>query len=98
MYACLSGGPPQAADQRLENDNVILASQRWIGQYSPQLLETIDWCMELNHLKRPQSVFALQKALATWDRDQVDAAVAAGGIEENWLGRVRARLSALVGK
>jgi serine/threonine protein kinase len=24
---------------------------------------TIDWCMDLNHLNRPQSVFALQKAL-----------------------------------
>ena len=55
MYACLSGGPPQAADQRLDSDSVILASQRWIGQYSPQLLETIDWCMDLNHLKRPQT-------------------------------------------
>jgi hypothetical protein len=27
------------------------------------LLETIDWCLCLNHLYRPQSVFALQKAL-----------------------------------
>ncbi|MBC7206454.1 MAG: serine/threonine protein kinase, partial [Methyloversatilis sp.] len=49
MYACLSGGPPQAADQRMENDTVILASERWIGQYSKQLLETIDLCMQLNH-------------------------------------------------
>jgi hypothetical protein len=36
---------------------------RWEGQYSDQLLETIDWCLCLNHLYRPQSVFALQKAL-----------------------------------
>jgi DNA-binding response OmpR family regulator len=28
-----------------------------------QLLETIDWCLCLNHLDRPQSVFSLQKAL-----------------------------------
>ncbi|MCV4939279.1 hypothetical protein OFC17_31340, partial [Escherichia coli] len=76
MYACLSGGPPQAADQRMENDTVILASERWIGQYSKQLLETIDLCMQLNHLKRPQSVFALQKALATWDREHEEALVA----------------------
>jgi hypothetical protein len=26
-------------------------------------LETIDWCLQLDHLKRPQSVFALQKVL-----------------------------------
>lgn len=98
MYACLSGGPPQAADQRLENDNVILASERWIGQYSPQLLNTIDWCMDLNHLKRPQSVFALQKALATWDRGEADVPATGEGTEINWLGRMRARLSSLVGK
>ena len=33
------------------------------GKYSDQLLDTIDWCLQLDHLKRPQSVFALQKVL-----------------------------------
>jgi len=28
------------------------------------LLETIDWCMVLDHPERPKSVFALQKVLA----------------------------------
>ena len=83
----------------VDNDSVIRAAERWIGQYSPQLLETIDWCMELNHLKRPQSVFALQKALATWDRnEETGMAAPAANAENNWLGRMRARLSALVGK
>jgi hypothetical protein len=27
------------------------------------LLAIIDWCLRLDHLERPQSVFALQKAL-----------------------------------
>ena len=40
-----------------------MAMARWEGEYSDQLLETIDWCLSLNHLDRPQSVFALQKAL-----------------------------------
>jgi hypothetical protein len=34
-----------------------------VGKYSRQLLETIDWCLELDHMNRPQSVFALQKVL-----------------------------------
>lgn len=64
MYACLDGGnAPQAADARLLDDQLQPASARWQGQYSSQLLETIDWCLCLNHLYRPQSVFALQKAL-----------------------------------
>ena len=63
MYACLSGAAPQAADARAEKDLLKPASSAWAGQYSDQLLETVDWCLCLNHLYRPQSVFALQKAL-----------------------------------
>jgi serine/threonine protein kinase len=63
MYACLAGSAPQAADSRLEKDKLVPALSRWEGQYSKQLLETIDWCLRLDHLHRPQSVFALQKAL-----------------------------------
>ncbi|MDR1936616.1 MAG: serine/threonine protein kinase [Candidatus Accumulibacter sp.] len=63
MYACLAGTGPQAADLRQEKDRLIPAMVRWEGQYSDQLLETIDWCLCLNHLYRPQSAFALQKVL-----------------------------------
>lgn len=63
IYACLAAAAPPAADLRMENDNFVPASSRWKGQYSDQLLETIDWCLCLDHLYRPQSVFALQKAL-----------------------------------
>ncbi|MDR1275962.1 MAG: serine/threonine protein kinase [Candidatus Accumulibacter sp.] len=63
MYACLSGAAPQAADQRAEKDKLIPAARRWSGKYSDHLLETIDCCLRLQHLDRPQSAFALQKAL-----------------------------------
>lgn len=63
MYACLAGVPPQAADERLKKDALVPAMMRWHGQFSDRLLEIIDWCLNLNHLYRPQSVFALQKAL-----------------------------------
>ena len=68
MYACLSGTAPQAADARMRNDQVVPAQRRWEAKYSPQLLKTIDWCMHLDHLERPQSVFALQKTLASKQR------------------------------
>lgn len=67
MYACLAGCAPQAADQRMERDQVIPAAKQWSGRYSQQLLRIIDWCMRLDHLERPQSVFGLQKALTTKD-------------------------------
>ena len=63
MYACIASAAPQAADDRQKNDRLVPAMVRWEGQYSDQLLEIIDWCLNLNHLYRPQSVFALQKAL-----------------------------------
>lgn len=73
MYACLSGAAPQAADVRSQKDGLVPAVRRWAGKYSPQLLETIDWCMRLDHLERPQSVFALQKALAERQRHRARA-------------------------
>jgi len=63
IFACLAGVAPQAADLRLEKDRYIPAAKVSTKKYSRQLLDTIDWCLQLDHLKRPQSVFALQKVL-----------------------------------
>ena len=63
MYACLAGAGPPVATQRMEKDKMTSARKGWTGKYSVDLLDTIDWCLRLNHLERPQSVFALQKAL-----------------------------------
>ncbi len=64
MYACLAAAAPQPADLRLINDLLVPATQRWAGRYSPELLNTIDQCMRLDPLERPQSAFALQRLLA----------------------------------
>ena len=63
MYACIAGVAPQAANERYTKDTLVPAMMRWEGEYSDRLLEIIDWCLNLNHFYRPQSVFALQKAL-----------------------------------
>ena len=42
----------------------IPAARRWKGKYSADLLQTIDLCMRLELLERPQSVFALQRKLS----------------------------------
>jgi len=34
------------------------------GIYSDNLIEVVEWCMALDPLSRPQSVFALQKELS----------------------------------
>ena len=63
MFACLAAFAPQAADARLSEDHLVSAKKIWAGAYSDNLLEVIDWCLRLDPLERPQSVFALQKAI-----------------------------------
>ncbi|MDR2636891.1 MAG: serine/threonine protein kinase [Zoogloeaceae bacterium] len=64
MYASLTGSAPQAANERQKKDQVERAARRWAGQFSAHFLETIDNCLELDHLARPQSAYSLQKMLA----------------------------------
>jgi len=63
MYACLASAPPPPAAERRARDRLVPARRRWSGKYSADLLDTIDWCLRLDPLERPQSALALQKAL-----------------------------------
>jgi serine/threonine protein kinase len=63
MYACFAGAAPQPANARLENDLLVPATRAFAGRCAADLLEIFDWCLQLDHLKRPQSVLALQKSL-----------------------------------
>lgn len=73
LYACLAAGKtPQAADLRMQADELEPARKRWARAYSQQLLELIDWCMQLPIKARPQSVYALQKVLNGELLDLVD--------------------------
>ena len=63
VYACFAAAAPQPAEQRVKQDRLVPARRQWAGRYSAQLLDIVDWCLRLDHLERPQSVFALQKAL-----------------------------------
>jgi serine/threonine protein kinase len=64
IYACMQGYPPNEAPQRLEKDRIAVALARLRGVYSDNLIEVVEWCMSLDPLSRPQSVFALQKELS----------------------------------
>jgi serine/threonine protein kinase len=64
IYACMQGYPPNDAPQRLEKDRLALSLSRLRNVYSDNLIEVAEWCMSLDPLSRPQSVFALQKELA----------------------------------
>ena len=64
IYACMQGYPPNDAPQRNDKDRLGLSLSRLRSVYSDNLIEVTEWCMSLDPLSRPQSVFALQKELA----------------------------------
>ena len=64
IYACMQGYPPNDAPQRIEKDRLNLSLSRLRNVYSDNLIEVTEWCMSLDPLARPQSVFALQKELS----------------------------------
>jgi serine/threonine protein kinase len=63
IFACMSGLAPQAADQRSREDKYQSVKKLWAGRYHSQLLELVDWCLQLDPLARPQSVREVQKLL-----------------------------------
>lgn len=63
MFACMVGAPPQPADQRKTNDRMEDHFRKLESMYSRELIQVIRWALRLEPLERPQSVFALQKAL-----------------------------------
>jgi serine/threonine protein kinase len=94
MYSSMAGAAPQAADGRVERDNLVPATKRWAGKYSDHLLETVDWCMKLEYAERPQSVFVLQRALA-----QKHAVTAVPEVPPaGWLDSLRDRLRGIINK
>jgi serine/threonine protein kinase len=63
MFACMVGAPPQPADQRKVNDKMEDHFRKLESIYSRELIQVIRWSLRIDPLERPQSVFALQKAL-----------------------------------
>ncbi|MBW7924871.1 MAG: serine/threonine protein kinase [Burkholderiaceae bacterium] len=63
LFGCMAGQPPQPADQRELDDKVPAALDAMEHAYSRALLDLVGWCLKLDALERPQSVFALQRAM-----------------------------------
>lgn len=55
MWACLGGRPPPPSIERVVKDTHKSAVRVYGRRYTKQLLEAIDWCLQLDQLDRPQS-------------------------------------------
>ncbi len=92
MYACLMGAPPQAADQREVGDRMPELLAGLTRHYSPALVETVARCLQLDPLRRPQSVFALQRALRESESAEDGVEVARPQGLARWLDTIAGRL------
>jgi eukaryotic-like serine/threonine-protein kinase len=63
MFASMAGAPPQPADQRQLHDKMPGILANLARSYSEGLLDIVHWCLMLDPLERPQSLFTLQRAL-----------------------------------
>lgn len=63
MYSCLARAAPLSSDERIKKDYLMPAVKFGKHVYSENLLKIIDSCLKLDHMARPQSIFALQKAI-----------------------------------
>ena len=59
MWSCLCGKAPPPATKRAEKDTFKPAVRQFSAYYSRQLLEAIDWCLQMDQMSRPQNVDAL---------------------------------------
>ncbi|HEY9104421.1 serine/threonine-protein kinase [Chitinimonas sp.] len=94
IFACMSGLAPQAADQRVKEDKYQSVRKLWAGRYSASLLELVDWCLQLDHLARPQSVREVQKALVGIASEPQPKPGLLAGLKDNLarIGRMEIRL------
>lgn len=63
MFAAMTGTAPQPADQRASHDKMQGILSQLAGAYSRRLIDLVAWCLRLDPLERPQSVFTAQRAL-----------------------------------
>lgn len=90
LHASVTGRAPPRADERLKADTLQPLARTHAGRYDAQLLELIDWCLQLDPLDRPQSVYALQKALIHRH--------AAADRPEHWFTDLGSRLKSFIGR
>lgn len=93
LYACMKGVPPQQADERPLDDKMARNLIELEERYSRHLVDIVTWCLRLNPLERPQSLFVLQRAMRAGSPLVPDAAEAKSPGLPRWLEPLAVRLT-----
>jgi len=62
MRACIEAKPPPPAKERVKKNNMTPTAALYQDKYSKRFLKSIDWTMELESSKRPQSIAEFLRA------------------------------------
>jgi hypothetical protein len=65
MRMCITGKPPPTARQRLDGEKLVPVSKTHSRKYSREILESIDWAIELEQHRRPQDANALYQLMTS---------------------------------
>ena len=63
MRTCMEGKPPMPSPKRREKDTMRPATNAFKKRYNQELLEAVDWAMEVDPMLRPQTVEQLLEVL-----------------------------------
>ena len=63
IFCCMLGVPPQSSIERKRDDHMETYFRELERLYSKELIALVRWSLALDPLKRPQSVYALQKMM-----------------------------------
>lgn len=63
IFCCMLGVPPQSSIERKRDDHMETYFRELERLYSNELIALVRWSLALDPLKRPQSVYALQKMM-----------------------------------
>ncbi len=63
MRACIEGKPPPSAVERHAQDELLPAIECFGDRYPREILESIDWAMQLDAAQRPKTAAELRDAL-----------------------------------
>ena len=63
IFNCMVGVPPQSAHERRSDDRMEQFYRELESLYTPELVQLVRTSLMLDPLKRPQSVYALQKSM-----------------------------------
>lgn len=56
IWACMSGRAPPPSTERATTDTLRPAARSFARRYSKALLEAVDWCLQMEPARRPQTV------------------------------------------